>query len=130
MVFVCILFLSSCSASLADDETIPKWSEELEYQVKKAYYDSLYDDTNFTIDEINMTYYGSYSGYEAVLYTDIGAAIINPIEVGGHLFQFGSSNVILLYRDDTFIEFQVAFKDGKITQADIDRLYEVFINTP
>lgn len=129
-VFVCIIFLSSCSVSLANDETIPKWSEELEYQVKKAYYNSLCDDTNFAIDEINMTYYGSYSGYEAVLNTGIGASIINPIEVGGHLFQFGSSNVILLYKDDTFIEFQVAFKDGKITQADIDRLYEVYINAP
>lgn len=130
IAFVCIILLSSCSVSSTENETIPKWSEKLEYEIKKAYYNTLvYDDADFTVDAISMTYYGSYSGYEAVLNTGMGGAMVRPIEVGGHLFQFGSTNVILLYKDGTFVEFQDAFKDGKITQEDIDRLYEVYINT-
>lgn len=143
VAFICLAFFNACSnastnsnaSTSSNDQTIevrpPQWTEDLEYQIKKAYYKTLFtDDANFDINEISMAYYGSYSGYEAVLNTGIGAAMVTPVEVGGHLFNFGTTNVILLYKNDTFIEFQIAFDEGKITQEDIDRLYEIYMSAP
>ena len=143
VAFSCLAFFNACSnastnsnaSTSSNVQTIevrpPQWTKDLEYQIKKAYYRTLCDDdANFDINEISMAYYGSYSGYEAVLNTGIGAAIVTPVEVGGHLFPFGTSNVILLYKNDTFIEFQVAFNEGEIKQEDIDRLYEIYMSAP
>lgn len=132
---LCLTFLGSCSQtsgsnSSVQDGDVSQWSEELEYEIKQAYYSTMVTDaSDFTIDRVSMLYYGSYSGYEAVINNGLGAAIVAiviSIECGGHMFQFASSNVILLYKDGVFINFDDAFKEGKISQEDIDRLYEVF----
>ena len=123
-----MLLFSACSRS-SDTEL----SAELEYQIKKALHGTMHDasceNEEADIKEISIQYYGSYGGYEAVLNTGLGASMVREIEAGGHLFKFGTSNVILLYRDGTFTEFQDVFKEGKITQKDLDRLYEVYTNS-
>lgn len=145
-IITCLAFLSSCygksagvnSIDLDDgesdeisfkDKKIPQWSEELKYKIAKAYnktfYDSSYDQEDFNVNDIPITYYGSYSGYEAVLY-NLGSPVITPIDVGGYLFNFGYSNVIMLYKDGSFIRFDDAYKQGKITLDDIKRLYEIY----
>lgn len=120
-----VLLFSACKT----EET---WPGELECRIKKAYdktlHDETYDDADFKIEDVSMAYFGSYSGYEAVLYTGAGSAMIRPIEVGGHLFKFGTANVILLYKDGTFTDFHKVFQAGGITQEDLDRLYEAYID--
>lgn len=124
-----MLYFSSCTVSdLKNDQEI-HWSVELEYEIKLSYaqkYLHISDESQFNISDVSMTYYGTYNGYEAVLNTGIGSTVITPKEVGGHLFKFSTSNIILMYRNGEFIEFDVAFKEGKITQEDIDRLFTIY----
>lgn len=130
ILLIALVCCSACSNDVAEEHSLPQWSEALEYEIKKAYAESRshgsFDEANFHIENVSMTYYGSYSGYEAVLNTGLGSAMITPIEVGGHVFRFGTTNIILLYRDGTFLGFDTAFQEGKITQEDIDRLYETY----
>lgn len=131
----CLIVLSSCSASssdsFVDENGIPHWSEKLEYKIKKAYakanYGDIWDDADFYIEDVRLDYYGSYSGYEAVLLTGPCYGMSCSITVGGHTFSFNPPCIILMYKDDTLTEFQEVFNEGKITQEDIDRLYELYM---
>ncbi len=127
-----IMALTSFCSCASEDSESPNWSKDLEYEIKKAYakeHGICSDESEFNIDDVPMAYFGRYSGYEAVLSTGLASAIDLSVEAGGHLFHFGCSNIILLYKDGEFIEFHTAFKSGKITQEDIDKLYEVFITS-
>ncbi len=135
-----IMILTSFCACASEDSELPNrsedseydWSKDLEYEIKKAYakeHGIISDESEFNIDDVPMAYFGRYSGYEAVLSTGLTSPIDLSVEAGGHLFHFGCSNIILLYKNGKFIEFQTAFKQGKITQEDIDKLYEVFITS-
>lgn len=124
-----IVYFSSCTASDFKNDQGIHWSAELEYEIKRTYaqkYLNISDESQFNISDVSMTYYGTYNGYEAVLNTGIGSAVITPLEVGGHLFKFSTSNIILMYKNGEFIEFDVAFREGKITQEDIDRLFTIY----
>lgn len=126
---LCLTCLSACVASDSDNSGDPNLSAELEYEIKKAYTQSYWgfsDESRFDINEVSMEYYGTYSGYEAILNTGIGSAVITSIEVGGYLFNFSTSNIILMYKNGEFIEFNTAFHEGKITQEDIDRLFKIY----
>lgn len=134
-VVIGVICFVSCTSSHSESNELPNWSEDLEYEIKKAYAETYFgysDDDTLNSEDVVMTYYGTYSGYEAVQNTGLGSLVITPIEVGGHLFQFGTSNVILLYKDGKFVEFHIAFREGKITQDDINKLYEVYstVNSP
>ena len=131
ILLLCLVGCSACSNDVAEEHSLPQWSEALEYEIKKAYAEKSalgsFDEATFRAETIYMTYYGSYSGYEAVWDPGLSSITNTPVEVGGHVFLFGGSHhIILLYRDGTFLGFDTAFREGKITQEDIDRLYETY----
>ncbi len=122
-----LLCFCSCASDNSQEDDSWYWSEELEYEIKKGFYKeshSNFDESKFDPDKVHLDYFGTYNGYHAVLNTGIGSMVVTPREVGGHLFLFGTSNIILLYKDGEFIEFHTAFEEGKISQEDIDLLYE------
>lgn len=104
---------------------MPYWSEAKEYELKRAYNAYQYG-VEFDPDSVLLTYFGTYGGYEAVRDVGLGGAIAWAPEIGGHVFAYGNSNGILLYKDGEFIELHIAFREGKITQAELDSLYEVY----
>ena len=118
----------SSASDLSTDDRSQGLSKDLEYEIKQALAESrggLSDEEEFNPDSVSMSYYGNYNGYEAVI-CGFGEAVITPVEVGGHLFKFGTSNVILLYKDGEFIRFDDAFRQEKISQENLDDLYEAF----
>jgi len=131
LAIFCLTFLISCSQPSDSNSSVqngntPQWSKELEYEIKEAYYKQIVGGSDFSVGKVSLLYYGSYSGYEAVKNNGLGDAMVVVAECGGHTFRFGTSDMILMYKDGVFISFDDAFKEGKISQGDIDRLYEAF----
>ena len=121
-LLVCFLILTACAEP---SDGLPYWSEAKEYELKRAYNAYQYG-VEFDPDSVLLTYFGTYGGYEAVRDVGLGGAIAWAPEIGGHVFAYGNSNGILLYKDGEFIELHIAFREGKITQAELDSLYEVY----
>ncbi len=137
VVLICIAVLSSCAArknegNESDTTSNPytafnDWSNELEQEIKRAYW--LKGHANFDgfdISEVPMYYFGTYSGYAAVRFLGFGDAVVLFQYAGGHEFFFSNSNGILMYKDGVFADLADVFNDGKISQEDVDRLYEKY----
>lgn len=135
VITVCLACFCACASSdskddklpewsNSKDDELPKWSKELENEIYKARREMKYGTTD-GFENYRMIYYGRYSGYEAVQ-CYMGSSIYTPRTVGGHLFAFGGDNIILLYKDGEFIDFDIAYYEGKLSQEDADKLYKVY----
>ena len=106
------------------------WTQELELEIKRAYWQlSDPDLTGFKAEEVPMYYFGTYSGYAAVLPDGLANDISLEKSIGGHLFKYGKSNVILMFKDGVFSDLEDVVHEGKITQDDVDRIYEKYLST-
>lgn len=124
VIAVCLACFCACASSDSKDDELPEWSKELENEIIKAHNEMKYG-TADGFENSRMIYYGRYSGYEAVQ-SYMGSSIYTPRTVGGHLFAFGGDNIILLYKDGEFIDFDIAYYEGKLSQEDADKLYKVY----
>lgn len=123
-----VVFLT-CAVAFSSAMTVRSIREPVVEFLKETY-DTIVN--YFSIGEINKKaydYYGTYNGYEAILYKDATWQVLSEIEVGGHIFKLSTSNKILMYKDGIYLDFDIAFLLGKITQEDIDKLYEVYTNS-
>ena len=111
-------------------ENFSGWSGERELEIKRAYWLKSNTDLNgFDTAEVPMYYFGEYSGYEAVMPDGPAGDISLTKTIGGHEFKYGNANVILLFKEGAFEDMEDAAKEGKITQDDVDRIYEKYMST-
>ena len=140
LLIIGITLLYSCTASQsysseADTNTdryvgFNDWSGETELEIKQAYWlTSHIDLSDFKIAEVPMYYFGVYSGYAAVLPNGVANDVVIEKTVGGHEFKYGNANVILMYKDGAFTDLEDTFKNGMITQEDVDRINEKYMST-
>ncbi len=123
-----VVFLT-CAVAFSSAMTVRSIREPVVEFLKETY-DTIAN--YFSVGEINKKaydYYGTYNGYQAILYKDATWQVLSEIEVGGHIFKFSTSNKILMYKDGIYLDFDIAFLLGKITQEDIDKLYENYTNS-
>lgn len=128
LLVVCLCLACFCSCDINNEETT-SWSNELEYEIKKAYAETYYgltDEREFDPEDISLAYYGTYNGYHAIENVGLGSPVIVRKEVGGCTFLFGTSHIILMYKYGEFFDFDAAFRDGKISQKDIEELHKVY----
>ena len=140
LLVIGITFLCSCTARQSDSSEantntdryagFNEWSGEMELEIKQAYWlTSNIDLSGFKIAEVPMYYFGIYSGYSAVLPDGGANDVVIEKTVGGHEFKYGNANVILMYKDGAFSDLEEVFKNGMITQEDVDRIYEKYMST-
>ncbi|MDE6599078.1 MAG: hypothetical protein K2K34_03255 [Oscillospiraceae bacterium] len=77
-------------------------------------------------------YYGTYSGCEAVIMYH-GAGMTDDekeIIVAGYTFWFSSGSYdFRLHKDSSFIDINTAYDEGYLTDEDIDRIYQNYLNS-
>ncbi|MCL2088011.1 MAG: dockerin type I repeat-containing protein [Oscillospiraceae bacterium] len=70
-------------------------------------------------------YYGRYSGCEVIFMGGVVADDIERhIEIAEHMFRFGSSQSIHIYRDSTFMAIEDAYESGWITAEDVESIWK------
>ena len=113
-------------------KTPAQLSAKQEAEIKQCWV-SLYVDPELehTVDAVEITYYGTYNGYVALIIKDnywVHLTAHSEEEIAGVLFEYPTSNCIQLWKNGEFFEVAQVYKNGKITQTDVQNIAYYYSN--
>lgn len=113
-------------------KTPAQLSAKQEAEIKQCWV-SLYVDPELehTVDAVEITYYGIYNGYVALIIKDNYWGHLtahSEEEIAGVLFEYPTSNRIRLWKNGEFFEVAQVYKNGKITQTDVQNIAYYYSN--
>lgn len=123
---LCVSLFSGCS--FGQKETKGEYSQTLSDELR-AEISSFYG-RPISQDERNVagfTYLGTYNGY-VVLLSVGGGQVPSGEMIGPYEFSWPSAMALVAYKDNTEFTLKKIYEDGKISDTDLDQIYENWVS--
>lgn len=125
---LCASLFSGCS--FGKKETKGEYSQTLSDELRAevtSFYGRVgrYDDENTVA---GYEYLGTYNGYVVLLNIGGGGQVVSGEIIGPYEFFWSSAMALVAYKDNKEFKLKKIYEDGKISDADLDQIYENWVS--
>lgn len=120
LLVVVMLFCVACNSE-------GRVTPEVEEAIKQTYINTIENSKYLKVEELSLEHYGCYDGayvFDAGRSMDFGWS--QPQWIGGMTFNFGSGQVLHVYKDGEIKVLREAYSDGWLSNESLADLHKYF----